>query len=341
MIGQNLNKSLEYLFNPKWRIPLHFLFWIAMYLDEALSLVGVTAPLDDPMLSLYSLVIDMALVYTVLYLLIPKLLLNGKILAFALVTFALTIVNSSWSTYLGAIYYPEEFDFSTDFIISFITTITVVGTAAGIKVFKSYVSETQKSIELSQAKLEAELTNLKDQMNPHFLFNALNGIYIKAKKRPEEVPESISLLSDLMRYQLYDCRAETISLKKEVDYIQNFISLEQMRRNNLDVVFKTSGAIEDVSIAPLILQPFVENAFKHGQGLEDNGFIHIHLEAQGNTISYTVENSKPETPTQRLDGGIGLPNVRKRLNFIYPNKHDLEINEQTKTYHVNLKIQLK
>lgn len=328
-------RQFKWLFNERYRWLLHAFFWIVIYMDEFLSLLGITMPLDNYTEFLVSLSVDMALVYINLYILIPRLLLRNKVMPYLLITLGTILVDIGLMYFIyGCDCYEEELIASL--VASFMVTVPVLGTAAGIRIFKIYIRNKQKINALKNENLNAELAYLKDQINPHFLFNALNGIYVQARKRPAEVPESILLLSDLLRYQLYDCSQEQVPLKGEIEYLQNYLELDKMRKTDAKIDFQVIGTPNSRTIAPFVFLPFVENAIKHGVTLDAPAYINIKLELKDQEIYFLVENSKPSVPTQHLGGGIGLANVKRRLKLLYPNRHTLTISNDKELFKVEL-----
>jgi LytS/YehU family sensor histidine kinase len=197
--------------------------------------------------------------------------------------------------------------------------------------------------ELEKEKSQAELKALKSQINPHFLFNSLNSIYSMARKESKEVPEKIVQLSDLMRHIIYESDTDFIALEKEVEMLQNYIDMQNLRSGKNQIVFNTIGEIKEKKIAPLLFLPFLENSFKHGmKGGAENAFVNIKLEVTGKVLHFEVENSKGQANDLLSDKyhGIGIENVRKRLEMIYPNQHKLNILDNEETFKVLLQVQL-
>jgi len=199
--------------------------------------------------------------------------------------------------------------------------------------------------ELENEKTLSELKALKSQVNPHFLFNSLNSIYSLARKESKEVPHKIVQLSDLMRHIIYDSDVDFISLEKEVEMVRNYIDMQNLRtQRNEKIEFETEGAIKGKKIAPLIFLPFVENSFKHGlKSGAKNAFVKIRLEVSGKVLHFEIENSKgkPSELSNTKYKGIGIENVRKRLELIYPEQHTLKISNNEQTFKVLLQVQLK
>ncbi|MDX8340278.1 histidine kinase [Draconibacterium sp. IB214405] len=197
--------------------------------------------------------------------------------------------------------------------------------------------------ELEKEKSQAELKALKSQINPHFLFNSLNSIYSMARKESKEVPDKIVQLSDLMRHIIYESDADFIDLEKEVEMLQNYIDMQNLRSGKSQIVFNIVGEIREKKIAPLLFLPFVENSFKHGmKGGAENAFVKINVEVSGKVLHFEVENSKGKAndPFSAKYHGIGVENVRKRLEMIYPNQHKLKISDNKDTFKVLLQVQL-
>lgn len=210
---------------------------------------------------------------------------------------------------------------------------------------KEWVQNEKQKRELVENQLSTELKFLKAQLNPHFLFNTLNNLFSIAQKNNDtETASGISKLAGLMRYMLYDSSVTQISLEKEIKNMEDYIALSKLRyaKDEIKTELKIQGHLEAVSIAPMILLPFVENAFKHGASIEKSITIFISLIATEEKIIFTcinpinkLENMKPENYR-----GIGLENVKRRLLLLYPYRHHLEISESTERFTVKLEIKI-
>ena len=206
--------------------------------------------------------------------------------------------------------------------------------------------------EISQLKTElvksgANLSFLQSQINPHFLFNALNTLYGTAlQEKAERTGEGIQKLGDMMRFMLHENVQDKISLTRDVDYLENYIALQKLRTSrSADIIIDTQidEQLNNFEIAPMLLIPFVENAFKHGISLQQPSHIKIVLQTKGNTLYFDVSNSiyiKPDNDPEKLKSGIGLINVKQRLALLYPNKHELIIRESAKEFFIHLTIEL-
>jgi LytS/YehU family sensor histidine kinase len=197
--------------------------------------------------------------------------------------------------------------------------------------------------EVENEKLIAELNFLKAQINPHLLFNTLNNLYYLAYTKSPNTTEVIDKLSQMMRYMIYDTNHPLVPLTKEVDYMQNYISLERLRLNSdIPIEFEVKGHADGVYIAPLIFITFLENAFKHGLSSGYNGaWVNLSIALNGKACVYTVSNSKPLSHQKENEkSGIGLQNVQRRLDLSYPGKYLLKVEDEADRYSIELKISL-
>ena len=217
----------------------------------------------------------------------------------------------------------------------------VVGVATAVKQFRNQQRSKEHERNLNKEKLEAELRFLRNQTNPHFLFNTLNNIYALARKKADETPEVIMKLSQLLRFMLYECKRDTIALYEEIKVIEDYIALEKIRYyNKLRLSFKKEIEHEGEEIAPLILLPFVENAFKHGASESRFGaYINLHLVVKNGLLNFTIENSK-EASHEPEKEGIGLQNIRRQLELMYQD-FNLEIENDLEKFSVRLYIDLR
>ncbi|NIJ45262.1 sensor histidine kinase YesM [Wenyingzhuangia heitensis] len=214
----------------------------------------------------------------------------------------------------------------------------------GAKFAWDAITERKRTKQLELLAKESELQFLKTQINPHFLFNNLNNLYALAIEQSSKTPDFILGLSDMLRYMLYDCKTQYVALTKEVEHLENFIKLNELQiEGRGEVFFTTSKNLQSFNIAPLLFMVFVENAFKHSSSsLTDNIEIKIDLTVANNgVLVFTCTNNYlPKSNTQNLSKGIGLINVKKRLEMLYPNSHSLEIKANKHSYNVFLKLEL-
>jgi len=198
--------------------------------------------------------------------------------------------------------------------------------------------ETQK--ELEKQNIKTELALLRAQINPHFLFNTLNNINSFATQNSEKTSYAIIKLSEIMRYMLYEANGEKVLLDKELQYIYNFLELHKLRyKHNSFVQFSVSGTTSNIFIPPMIFIPFIENAFKHGKkGPKD--VIEINISVRNKEIDFNCQNNKRQLSEseKKLDKGIGIQNIKRRLEYLYPQGFVLDLLETDTTYSVHLKI---
>ncbi|RDC56625.1 two-component system sensor protein [Pedobacter chinensis] len=218
-------------------------------------------------------------------------------------------------------------------------SITVGGVAAAIKLMKCFYEKQEAALLLEKEKVNAELQMLKAQLHPHFLFNTLNNIYSFTQDVSEKASGMIMGLSQLLRYILYDCNKPLVALDKELKMISDYLALETTRYDHgLEIAVQLPGATNYL-IAPLMLLPFIENAFKHGASqMTENPWISLNVTVKDNELAMKLINGKPSVTN--ITPGIGIANVRKRLELLYPDEHELTINDEEEMYIVNLKITL-
>ncbi len=229
----------------------------------------------------------------------------------------------------------------------FLGNFLIGGISSMGKIMTDWLTENRKRQEVENETMQSELRFLKSQINPHFLFNTLNSLYALTLKKSDKAPDIVIKLSEMMRYMLYECNEPKVPLRKEINYLQNYLDLERLRqREGIDISLDVEGRVQDQQIAPLLLIPFLENSFKHGiNAAIKGGFVHATLKVEHRFIRFHLENTKgnvlPRSPdTARPSGGIGLVNVRRRLELLYPEHHYLDIIETPTTYAVRLDLQL-
>ncbi|MCB0635707.1 MAG: histidine kinase, partial [Lewinella sp.] len=228
------------------------------------------------------------------------------------------------------------------FFITFIIYSAVLLAGTMLESVQLYNQQAYLVSQARNEQLQTELKFLKSQINPHFLFNALNNVYTLSLIGSEQTPEVVMKLSEMLRYMLYESNQERVSLGQEVQYIQNYVSLQQLK-DDLPLAVETRLDVThpEMRIAPMILIPFVENAFKHSK-IEDteHGWIRIELREEAQALTFVVRNSRSAaTFTKDATGGIGLANVRRRLELEYPGRHQLLIDEEEEQFAIVLTIQ--
>jgi two-component system LytT family sensor kinase len=238
---------------------------------------------------------------------------------------------------------PPGFHWSFFLYNYLFTSILISGFCVGLRVTEQLSENEDRTKELEKEKLNSELAMLKNQISPHFFFNTLNNIYSLIAINTEDAQDSVLKLSKLMRYLLYESEQSHILLSREIEFMTHYIDLMKLRLSEkvrLDVNFPVE--YKDVNIPPLLFIPFMENAFKHGISYRESSFINISLAAGENAIEFRCVNriGAKGIGQQENGYGIGLENVVRRLNLLFPGRHELKILEENQEYSVNLNIQL-
>ncbi|WP_165903566.1 sensor histidine kinase [Hymenobacter gummosus] len=223
-------------------------------------------------------------------------------------------------------------------------TVLVWMVSSGLRITSEWFENERVRRQMHHDKLTAELSFLKSQVSPHFLFNTLNNIYSLAQLRSDDTPEAILKLSQLMRYMLYEANDPRVPLEQEVEYLRNYVDLQRLRlADDVAIEFSQEGNLAGKLIEPMLLIPFVENAFKHGVSYQHTSFIHISLRVLGDELLFRVQNRRfPQLPslTAARDSGIGVQNVTQRLRLLYPDRHLLHIEPTADEYIVTLTLAL-
>lgn len=244
---------------------------------------------------------------------------------------------------LDAFTHQDRYLYRTRFVVQTITSNLFIVIFVGMLRFaQDWFELDAKRKEIEREKLIAELNFLKAQINPHFLFNTLNNLYYLAYSKSENTTEVIDKLSKMMRYMIYDSNHPKVLLSKEIEYMKNYVSLERLRLNNeIPIDFEVKGNLDDRQIAPLIFIAFLENAFKHGvSNAKGDCWVKVEVEVNGNECIYTVENSKVHQQHVEGKSGIGLANIKRRLELSYPGNHELQVKDLDDSYLVQLKLNL-
>lgn len=328
----------------------HSLFWLTLLVLSVLlgydSHMGFWFTLSNELLNLSFFAV---IVYINLLYLIPRFMARQALLYLGLLALLCALVTpfkvlafyikfAGMPEYQYALYQKQPLLFLSSFLMGLFSTVLRI-----VMDWWRYQAEKQ---ELTTQTMQSELRFLKNQINPHFLFNTLNNLYALTLKKSDEAPEIVLRLSEIMRYMLYECNERQVYLSKEIQYLQNYLELERLRQKpDMEIRLRVEGLVGDQMVAPLLFVPFVENSFKHGLNhhLQDSGYVRILMRISGNELMFEVENSKSETPprvSHPRSGGIGLHNVRKQLDLMYPGKYRLDIEEEPHRYAIRLQLTL-
>lgn len=327
----------------------HVVFWISLLLVLLVTTIPKLGFFQALITDLITIGFYALIAYLNIYVFFPKYLKDRNFYwhfgTLAVVSLLLTPIK----TILLVLFTTGNEDAQSHYISNqwyMFISIFFVGTSTTIyQVMNDWLVQQRDKKELESQTLQSELKFLKSQINPHFLFNTLNSLYALTLKKSDLAPEIVLKLSEMMRYMLYECNEKEVLLSKEINYMQNYLELEKLRHGNKMLIdFKVKGNVEGQKIAPLILIPFIENSFKHGINNQiSQGFVNLELNVSENDLMMTIENSKsPSLPriAEKRSGGIGLINVQRRMNILYPLKHHLEIIESPNTYAIELNLNL-
>ena len=357
---------------PCWKLLRHCSFWFCWYIFQVYLYSFTPSPILLQVSFLERIRINMIesfwfilpsflLSYTILYLVIPRLIIPAKylkavlsIIIIILITalfsalLSLTVIEAFRASYLRN--HPEVFvgtipltPLNIQIFLALISglrgSITIGGVAAAIKLTKYFYCKQEQTLLLEKQNAIAELQSLKAQLHPHFLLNTLNNIYSHTQPASPVAGDMLVQLSALLRYTLYSCNESLVSLQDEVSMIEDYLALEKKRYGNgLDVSLNLPAATTGHYVAPLLILPFVENCFKHGtSSMLSNPWINIDISLAGNHLKMKFINGKASTLVGDK-GGIGIENARRRLQLIYPNTHQLKIIEEEDVFIVNLEF---
>ncbi len=345
---------------PSKRTWLQILFWGLLWIAIPFLLSGGDA-LHYERYFYHSMVVFTGTVLVVVInveILIPKLYFAEKQSTYlfagiglvAIITFLDEWDAMPWEAYLEKTAPPRRSRRPNNSSLSFIRSIsyfmpylTAFASSALIEIASYANRKTKEAADFRNEKLESEMKFLKSQFNPHFLFNALNNIYTLSVIKSDKTPDNLLKLSGMLRYMLYDCKADKVTLGKEIEYLHHFIDLHLLKDSRgLNVEVNLDESRPDLEVAPMLFVPFIENAFKHSR-IEDleNGWIKINLTTTDEEIVFQVGNSLPkEAFTKDKIGGIGLENVRRQLELMYLDQHELDIQQKEDQFSVYLKLKV-
>ncbi len=354
----------------KYRLRRHLIFWISWWIFQGFlySFIAVYSRHAFLQRLPYSLLESLAflgvhifLSYSLMYFVIPRYILTAKYLkaamwvvalALAAATLSATIalivvepirVRNSGETYIGPVK-NSLLSIHLSLMAGLRGGLTIAGVAAAIKLMKSLYLKEQRNLQLQKENIEGQLQLLKAQVHPHFLFNTLNNIYSYTQNTSPEASRLVTGLSELLRFILYECNQPLVPLSKELKMIRDYVELEKVRYGNeLDLHVDIPEQSNTLLVAPLLVLPLIENSFKHGTShVLEQPWINLQITLKGNMMLMKLMNGKSgESKISESASGIGVKNVEKRLELLYPNKHDLVITNEEDVFIVKLKVELE
>jgi two-component system, LytTR family, sensor kinase len=331
------------------KLLVHISFWVVIYLT--IRLIYKTLLGDDPWppmgyhplwnfeaLTICTLV-GIAIPFYISYLLFPKFNNgNSKFIWIGLILVFLFVYPAMTTFYLHDVDVIGYSNYSNSFVTYFF--FALIGGL--FRVFIDWIEQSKLKDNIEKQSLKSELTLLKYQINPHFLFNTLNNIDSLIQEDSQNASLALNKLSELMRYMIHDSEHDKVPLSKEIEYIRNYISLQKLRiKNEQNIEFEVSGEINNMSIAPMIFISFVENSFKHSSLKSKKNKISIKILISNNLVDFYCSNTLAERTIEKDEAsGIGLDLIKKRLELIYPNEYQLDIDKSDNNFSVSLKIKL-
>lgn len=336
------NWFFQFLVLPKYRIYKHLLLICFSILVLYYSDPEYTQPTEiyNQMITFFQFLF---LVYANMYFLVPKFLFKNRYLAYVLFVFAFIlfwsavhkITNSLFEPYL----LPHQENTISVLQFSFIV-IVIISASSAIKLFQQWMDDRQVIYELEKSKISTELEQLKNQINPHFLFNMLNNANVLTQKDPEKASQVLIKLSDLLRYQLYDSARDKVLLTSDIHFLEDFLNLEKVRRDSFEFLISKEGNLSGVQIPPLLFISFVENAVKHNNDAAKLSYVNLFFDVSNDELFFKCINSKPVLKSVSNTGGLGLANIKRRLELLFPATYSLHIEDSSETYCVTLSIKL-
>jgi two-component system sensor histidine kinase AlgZ len=342
----------DFVFSRRYRVWRHIIYWcfhISLW-AAFWVIIGAHGSYARQLLNMAMWVpLFIFFSYPLVYFAIPHLLLKGRVLQFL----GVLLAWGAFGLYLDVAYrsyvlIPVQEAMGLENILPrgplafcYLCMTTSAASPMIIKFFKLFTIKQRDWMLAQQEKATAELQLLKAQVHPHFLFNTLNNIYSFSLDNSPKTPALILKLSSLLSYMLYDCRSEEVRLEKEIEIMKNYIDLERERYGNkIEISWNVEGEMKGKFIAPLLMLPFLENAFKHGASEQiEKPWLGVDISMQHGILRFKIANSKNEYGPIS-NHGIGIENVKKRLEFIYPGKYELKINDEGNFFVVSLMIRL-
>ena len=281
--------------------------------------------------------------YSNVYFFVPKYLFRKKYLGYGIFMLSSMVLSYYIHEVFARSFKPDLLPYEDDninfFTFSFMVMMLIVASAA-VKLFQQWISDAQLIYDLDLAKTNAELEQLKNQINPHFLFNMLNNANVLIEDDPKKASQVLMKLSDLLRYQLYDSSRDKVLLTSEIHFLEDFLNLEKVRRDNFDFLISKEGELSGVQVPPLLFISFVENAVKHNNDSAKLSYVNLFFDVRHSELFFKCINSKPAVKAVNKSGGLGLANIKRRLELLFPSSHDLKIEDNSGTYCVTLTLKL-
>lgn len=339
------------LFDSKFRIIRHLLFQFPIFMmslnvfgtnDSQIFDFNVSNLPQWAIMYIYLLIAW----YVNIYVLTPRYFFEGKILKFSIFTILLSSpflvlrILSEWQ--LGADSSMSVVLNIVNILSGFLTMILLSVAPTSLLLFRKIALQNLHNSELQAATAQTELKMLKQQINPHFLFNMINNVNVLVRREPAQASALLYRLEDLIRYQFADSNRDYVNLLTDIQFLRDFLDLEQVRRENFTYNIESENVTNDIVVPPLLFIPFVENAVKHNNDGENGSWVNISFCLADGLLTFVCQNSKPAiAPVPTKASGIGLKNISRRLELLYNNRHTLQITDENGIFTVRLTIELK
>ncbi|MDR2814601.1 MAG: histidine kinase [Prevotellaceae bacterium] len=357
------NRLLDFIVNPKKRIYRHllmFLFLALLMHNNSPTPPGNMEP--DSTLLIFGVVVlcvCIGIIYLNLYFLVPRLLFKNNYGRYFLSVFLIStllflvfflfiLASSRFSSFDREVMQEtDNLSFGIGgYVKAYLSFLLIygsfLGTSTAIKLFQRWIIDKSRIYELENSTIQSELEQLKNQITPHFLFNTLNNTNVLIATDPEKASQVVLMLSDLLRYQLYDSARPAVLLASDIRFLTDFLELEKIRRDRFEFSISNNSAIPNLLVPPMLFIPFVENAMKHSAGGTGSSYVHVTFRTVEKALWFSCVNSIPAdiSTNSKTAGGIGLANVKRRLELLYGENFSLEMSKGKNSYHVNLQLKL-
>lgn len=340
--SMNADRMFQFFTSSKYRLIRHLTLFSFGFLVLFYSDPEYTQPTEtyNQLITLFQFLF---LAYTNMYFLVPRFLFKNRYLVYTLFILAFIIFWSLIHKVVSNLFEPNLLPHQENDIgflqFSFIV-IVIISASSAIKLFQQWMNDKQLIYDLEKSKISTELEQLKNQINPHFLFNMLNNANVLTQKDPEKASQVLLRLSDLLRYQLYDSTREKVLLTSDIHFLEDFLNLEKIRRDDFTFLISKEGGLNGVQIPPLLFISFVENAVKHNNDSAKSSYVNLFFEVRRDELIFQCINSKPSYQLFSQSGGLGLANIKRRLELLFPSTHLLKITNNEESFTVYLSIKL-
>lgn len=346
------NHISSFLTDNKYRLYRHIVLWVVVFTITLSIFFDAPDQWNGSLNRFYGwmsyfLFLNM-LVYFNAYVLFPRFLAKNRWFAYLVSVTLFTLFAMVVMVVLQELFYdiavthqqPSGAAIFLSIASSLLAILLFLGGVSALLLFKNWMISNRRINDLRLATFRSELSFLKSQINPHFLFNMINNANIMVDEDPKTASHILVKLDDMLQYQFNDSTQDKVSLYADIAFLTDFLDLEKVRRDHFEYTVSVEEDLKDIEIAPLLFIPFVENAVKHN--LDTNmSYVHIGFKAKNGQLYFECKNSRPTKPVKRAAGGLGLSNIKRRLDLIFENNYVLDVTETDATYTVNLQLNLQ